>query len=170
MCTPATLHFARALRRDATDAERLLWYHLRDRRLAGVEFGRQHPVGPFVADFLSLEAGIIVEGDGSRHAASTEAGRTTFLERRGFRVLRFWNHDVLVRTETVLAVIHAAVTSSGPHPDPVFRRTPDDVRAASPCCAPPGDSCSAGKAEVLPHRETRWVEDFPRSHRAFPDD
>lgn len=116
MCTPATLHFARALRRDATDAERLLWYHLRDRRLAGVEFRRQHPIGPFVADFLSLEAGIIVEGDGSRHAAGTEAGRTRFLERRGFRVLRFWNHDVLVRTEAVLAVIHAAVTSSGsPH-------------------------------------------------------
>ena len=118
MCNPATLHVARALRRDATDAERLLWYHLRDRRLAGVEFRRQHPVGPFVADFLSLEAGIIVEGVGSRHAASTEAGRTAFLERRGFRVLRFWNHDVLVRTDAVLDVIHAAVMKSGPHPNP----------------------------------------------------
>lgn len=110
MCTPATLHFARALRRDTIDAERLLWYHLRDRRLAGVAFCRQHPVGPFVADFLSPEAALIVEVEGPRYTASPDAGRTAFLERRGFRVLRFWNHDVLVRTEAVLAVIHAAVT------------------------------------------------------------
>ncbi|MEF3082072.1 DUF559 domain-containing protein [Luteimonas sp. SMYT11W] len=107
-CTSAQLQFARQLRRESTDAERLLWFHLRDRRL-GAKFRRQQPVGPFIVDFLSLEAAVIVEVDGSQHQEAVDAGRTRFLERRGFRVLRFWNHDVLVRTESVLEVILASV-------------------------------------------------------------
>lgn len=107
-CTSAKLQFARQLRRESTDAERLLWFHLRDRRL-GVKFRRQQPVGPFIVDFLSLEAMLIVELDGSQHDDDIDAARTRFLERRGYRVLRFWNHDVLVRTESVLDVILASV-------------------------------------------------------------
>ena len=107
-CTSAKLQFARHLRRESTDAERLLWFHLRDRRL-GVKFRRQQPVGPFIVDFLSLEAAVIVEVDGSQHQETVDASRTRFLERRGFRVLRFWNHDALVRTESVLEVILANV-------------------------------------------------------------
>lgn len=115
MCTRATHHFARALRRQSTDAERLLWFHLRDRRLSGAKFRRQHPVGPFIADFLGFETALIVELAGAPHGDSADAARTAFLTRRGFRVLRFWNHDVLVRTEHVLAVIHREVTRRGPH-------------------------------------------------------
>ena len=107
-CTSAQLQFARQIRRESTDAERLLWFHLRDRRL-GVKFRRQQFVGPFIVDFLSLEAAVIVEVDGSQHQEAVDAGRMRFLERRGFRVLRFWNHDVLVRTESVLEVILASV-------------------------------------------------------------
>ncbi|MCD9097660.1 DUF559 domain-containing protein [Luteimonas fraxinea] len=106
--TSAKLQFARHLRRESTDAERLLWFHLRDRRL-GVKFRRQQPVGPFVVDFLSVEAMLIVELDGSQHDDAIDAGRTRFLERRGYRMLRFWNHDALVRTESVLEVILASV-------------------------------------------------------------
>ncbi|MDR6989970.1 DUF559 domain-containing protein [Luteimonas sp. 3794] len=106
--TPAKLQFARQLRRESTDAERLLWFHLRDRRL-GVKFRRQQPVGPFIVDFLSVEARLIVELDGSQHDEGIDASRTCFLERRGYRVLRFWNHDALVRTESVLEVILASV-------------------------------------------------------------
>ena len=98
----------RRLRRDQTEAERVLWQHLRDRRL-GMKFRRQQPVGPFIVEFLSLEAAVIVEVDGSQHQETVGAGRTRFLERRGYRVLRFWNHDVLVRTESVLEVILASV-------------------------------------------------------------
>ncbi len=107
-CTSAQLQFARQIRRESTDAERLLWFHLRDRRL-GAKFRRQQSVGPFIVDFLSLEAAVIVEVDGSQHQEAVDAGRMRFLERRGFRVLRFWNHDVLVRTESVLEVILASV-------------------------------------------------------------
>ncbi|MCD9027027.1 DUF559 domain-containing protein [Luteimonas sp. BDR2-5] len=110
----AKLQFARSLRREMTDAERLLWYHLRNRQLMGVKFRRQHPVGPFVVDFLSLEARLVVEVDGSQHSAGVDAGRTRFLERRGFRMLRLWNHDVLVRTEQVLEAIHAALAAPPP--------------------------------------------------------
>jgi len=106
--TPAKLQFARHLRRESTDAERLLWFHLRDRRL-GVKFRRQQPIGPFIVDFLSVEAAVIIELDGSQHHEDVDAGRTRFLERRGYRVLRFWNHDVLVHTETVLELILANV-------------------------------------------------------------
>ncbi|MDR7193926.1 endonuclease domain-containing protein [Luteimonas terrae] len=106
--TLAKLQFARQLRRESTDAERLLWFHLRDRRL-GAKFRRQQPLGPFIVDFLSVEARLIVEVDGSQHHEAADAGRTRFLERRGYRVLRFWNHDVLVRTESVLEVILANV-------------------------------------------------------------
>jgi len=107
-CTSAQLRFARQLRRESTDAERPLWFHLRDRRL-GVKFRRQLPVGPFIVDFLSVEAMLIVELDGSQHDDDIDAGRTRFLKRRGYRVLRFWNHDALVRTESVLEVILANV-------------------------------------------------------------
>jgi len=112
--TPAKLQFARHLRRESTDAERLLWFHLRDRRL-GVKFRRQQPLGPYIVDFLSVEARLIVELDGSQHQQAVDADRTRFLERRGFRVLRFWNHDALVRTESVLDVILASVA---PRPNP----------------------------------------------------
>jgi len=112
--TSAKRRFARRLRRESTDAERLLWFHLRDRRL-GPKFRRQHPLGPYVVDFLSVEAALIVELDGSQHHADVDADRTHFLERRGYRVLRFWNHDALVRTEAVLEVILASVR---PHPNP----------------------------------------------------
>ena len=111
--TPAKLRFARALRRESADAERLLWFHLRDRRL-GVKFRRQQPVGPYVVDFLSIEAALVVELDGSQHHADLDADRTRFLERRGHRVLRFWNHDVLVHTEAVLEQILATVALTPP--------------------------------------------------------
>ncbi len=114
----ATQQFARTLRRDMTDAERLLWYHLRNRSLIDVKFRRQPPVGPFVVDFLSIEAFLIVEIVGDQHTVQRDAGRSRFLQRRGFRVLHFWNHDVLVRTEQVLEAIHASLSERHPHLNP----------------------------------------------------
>jgi very-short-patch-repair endonuclease len=83
---------ARRLRRDATDAERRLWRILRDRRLEGYKFRRQRPIGPYVADFVSIRYRLIVEVDGSQHLDSaTDARRTEWLERHGWRVVRVWN-------------------------------------------------------------------------------
>jgi very-short-patch-repair endonuclease len=111
--------FARKLRREMTDAERCLWTHLRRHQLAGFRFRRQFPVGPYIVDFMCVEAKLVIEIDGSQHLESaSDAVRSSWLEGQGFRVLRFWNHDVLMRTKEVLAVIFDALAPDGPHPNP----------------------------------------------------
>ena len=101
---------ARALRAASTDAESLLWSKLRDRQMLGLKFRRQHPVGPYFADFACLEIGLIVELDGGQHAdpdaTAHDQYRTAVLTGEGFEVLRFWNHEVLSQTEAVLTRIH----------------------------------------------------------------
>ena len=109
--------FARKLRRNMTGAERRLWFYLRRRQLGGFRFRRQFPVGPYVTDFACLEGNLVIELDGSQHLESaSDAVRTNWLERNGFRVLRFWNDEVLIHTDQVLAVVHEALSSVGPHP------------------------------------------------------
>ena len=89
--------YARGLRRRQTDAERRLWFRLRDRRLLGVKFLRQVPVGLYVVDFCCRERKLIIELDGGQHAdrAARDAGRTEYLARLGSCVLRFWNNEGL---------------------------------------------------------------------------
>ena len=97
-----------------TDAERRLWFHLRRRASGGWKFRRQCPVGPYVVDFVCLEAGLVVEVDGSQHLRSdADLWRTRFLSSRGLRVLRFWNDEVLLQTPQVLEAIHAALERGG---------------------------------------------------------
>ena len=101
---------ARALRNSPTDAERRLWFHLRKRSLRGFKFRRQFPIAGFIADFACIEAQLVVELDGGQHADAVahDAMRTRKLQANGYRVLRFWNHDVLARTPAVLEVIMRA--------------------------------------------------------------
>ncbi|WP_416236138.1 endonuclease domain-containing protein [Pseudomonas citronellolis] len=104
--------FARELRRRQTDAERLLWSRLRDRRLLGWKFRRQVPLGPYVVDFYCHERQLVVELDGGQHLGNAaDVDRDAWLRGQGLRVLRFWNHDVLVRTEGVLEAILLALES-----------------------------------------------------------
>ncbi len=115
MRTKANRDHQRLLRNSQTEAEHVLWQHLRNRRLHGWKFRRQHRIGRYIADFACLERGLVVELDGSQHldAADQDAVRTRFLAARGFRVVRFWNDDVLRETEAVLAAI---ATALAPHP------------------------------------------------------
>ncbi len=93
-----------------TEAENKLWYELRDRRLDRIKFRRQVPIGNYVADFVCLEARLIVEVDGSQHADSDSDGiRSAELKAIGFRVLRFWNDDVLKDLDSVCDTIIAYV-------------------------------------------------------------
>ena len=112
---------ARELRGNATDAERLLWRFLRNRHLSGYRFRRQVPLGPYVADFACLRARLIVEIDGSQHDEHLleELERTHHLARLGFRVIRFWNNEVLLQTEAVLESILEALIQACPHPSPL---------------------------------------------------
>jgi very-short-patch-repair endonuclease len=98
---------ARLLRRNTTDAERKLWSALRRRQLEGFRFRRQHPIGPFTFDLVCLSAKLVIEVDGSQHAEREErdAERKRWLESRGYRVLRFWNNEVLGNSSGVVVVI-----------------------------------------------------------------
>ena len=101
---------ARRMRHAPTEAESLLWRQLRAGRLADYKFKRQKPIGNFIVDFVCFAQKLVIEVDGGQHvdAASDEA-RTRYFGEHGFIVLRFWNDDVLLRTDAVLSTIHAAV-------------------------------------------------------------
>jgi very-short-patch-repair endonuclease len=118
----AKVGFARRLRRNQTDAERVLWFRLRDRRLNGLKFKRQVPFDKYIADFCCAEARLIIELDGGQHATRDETNRTAVLEAMGYLVLRFWNNDVLQNTDGVLEEILNAANrhvQEPPHPDPL---------------------------------------------------
>ena len=102
------------LRRDATDAEQRLWYHLRNRHLGGFKFRRQVTIGPFIADFACVETRVIIEADGGQHGSERDTRRTQYLEALGWKVLRFWNHDILQQTDAVLEVILATCEERAP--------------------------------------------------------
>ncbi|WP_232019254.1 endonuclease domain-containing protein [Sulfuritortus calidifontis] len=91
---------------------------MRNRQLEGCKFRRQHAIGPYIADFVCLEAALILELDGGQHAAATseDARRTAYLQRQGFRVLRFWNNEVLGNLAGVLEVIRQALLKARPSP------------------------------------------------------
>jgi very-short-patch-repair endonuclease len=114
--------FAKALRANATDAEKTLWRLLRSRRLAQMKFRRQVPIGPWIVDFVSFEQRLIIEADGSQHAESEDdKRRDDDLSERGFRVVRFWNNDILLQPQSVMDMIVDVVAQS-----------------PSPVCAPSG--------------------------------
>ena len=114
---------ARGLRHSATDAECALWTHLRSRRFGGSKFRRQHAVSGFVVDFVCLERRLVIELDGSQHfeQADYDLARTAVLAKSGFRVLRFWNNEVLEDIEGVLTAIHQQIAAP-PSPQPLSRQ------------------------------------------------
>ena len=100
-----TSNIAKRLRKEMTDAERRLWEYLRAGRLEGFKFRRQHPVPHYVLDFCCIECGLAVELDGSQHSEDADASRSRHLESQGWRIVRFWNNDVLNNTDAVIEAI-----------------------------------------------------------------
>jgi very-short-patch-repair endonuclease len=111
---------ARTLRRDATEVEKKLWQHLRQPPFKAYHFRRQATIGAYFADFASHKAKIVIEVDGGQHSGSAaDEVRTRYLEANGYRVLRFWNNEVLANMAGVLSIIDAAVNADRPPtPDP----------------------------------------------------
>ena len=109
---------ARRLRRQQTDAERILWFRLRGRRLANWKFKRQAPIDCFIVDFVCTDARLIVELDGGQHAVRTrqDEERTRTLETMGYLVLRFWNNDVMRNLDGVLEEILNTLNQQPPEP------------------------------------------------------
>ena len=108
---------ARHLRANMTDTERLLWRHLRMRQIQDFKFRRQAPIGHYIVDFVSLEAKLIIEVDGGHHArqVAKDSLRTSWLNSQGFKVLRFWDMEVLKETGSVLEAIWKELS---PHLNP----------------------------------------------------
>ncbi len=107
--TPTTLHHARAMRREPTKAENLLWQRLRRRQVGDYKFRRQHPIGRYIVDFYCHEARLIIEVDGDVHAfqEAYDAERAAWLEGQGYQLVRFSNLDVLQNLAGVLEAIYA---------------------------------------------------------------
>jgi very-short-patch-repair endonuclease len=110
---------ARSLRQNETDAERKMWTVLRSRRFSGFKFRRQQPLGHYIVDFFCKDRGLIVELDGGQHLydVKNDEERTIFIESHGFRVLRFWDHEVLKDPRSVLEILW----KGPPHPGPLPR-------------------------------------------------
>ncbi len=113
---------ARALRSNLTDAEQLLWRHIRLRQINGHKFRRQRPIGPYIVDFVCLEKQVVIEVDGGQHSDNKayDATRDHWLKSQGYRVLRFWNNEVLTNIEGVMEIIQCAVNEPPPVSSPVF--------------------------------------------------
>lgn len=101
-----------------TDAEKWVWARLRNRELCGWKFRRQHPIGPFIVDFVCIEKKLIIELDGGQHAENLEsdAKRSEYLREKGYQMLRFWNNDVLKEGEVVLEAILSSLKENAPSP------------------------------------------------------
>jgi very-short-patch-repair endonuclease len=107
---------SRALRKNATDAERKLWSVLRGRQLNGLKFRKQVEIDGYVVDFLCAERRLIIEVDGGQHTPERDARRSAYLESQGFRLIRFWNDDVLQNIDGVWTMIEEALETTPPHP------------------------------------------------------
>jgi very-short-patch-repair endonuclease len=106
---------ARALRSNQTDAEKKLWWRLRNRQIADAKFVRQEPIGPYIVDFVCREQRLIVEVDGGQHADSpTDKVRDAWLTSHNYRVMRFWNNDALKNMDGVLTTIISAIDRKSP--------------------------------------------------------
>jgi very-short-patch-repair endonuclease len=101
--------FAKSLRKRTTDTEQLLWRHLRAKHFGGLKFRRQQPIGTYIVDFVCFEKKIIVELDGGQHTQPEEMRndriRDQWFETQGYKILRFWDNEVLTNTQGVLEVI-----------------------------------------------------------------
>jgi very-short-patch-repair endonuclease len=125
--TPKIMHRAGELRQNQTEAEAKLWSRLRAHRMAGVQFRRQHAIGNYIVDFCSPRRKLIIELDGSQHLdqAQYDLERTRYFESKGYRVLRFWNHDVMNKIDAVLNTIWNELNSVLPPQPPAPPPNPE---------------------------------------------
>jgi very-short-patch-repair endonuclease len=136
------------MRHVPADAERALWRHLRHLAVAGSHFRRQATIGPYFADFACHTSRLVIEIDGGQHneaiGVARDARRTADLESRGYRVLRFWNNDVLSNVEGMMETIAAAARTCPPTPPRHAAHGGRGEDGALRCCSPPHTSAASG--------------------------
>lgn len=134
--TKRLVPYAKDLRKRSTDAELALWSRVRGRHLCGLKFRRQHPMGKYIVDFICLESKVIIELDGGQHAdpeiKAYDRQRDDWLENEGYKILRFWDNDVLSNTDGIVEVIMEHCSGHPPlHPSPQGRGNKKRERFAS---------------------------------------
>jgi len=148
--------FAKEMRQAPTDAEARLWHFLRNRRLDGWKFRRQHALANYIVDFICVDGRLVIELDGGQHAdifaKEKDAQRSAFLAERGFRVLRFWNNEVLQQTASVLEQILATLDELK-HPSP--QPSPQGEREYDACLFV--ESSRPAKNEAIYSTGVTWV-------------
>ena len=141
--SPNKVKRRRGLRRNSTDAEMRIWLALRDRRLGGYKFIRQEAIGPYIVDFVCRDRRVIIELDGGQHSESTrDQERDAFLTSEGYKVLRFWNNDVMSNRDGVLETILAELERYAVK-EPLTRPS---LREGHPLPAPKSDVSDFGSA------------------------
>jgi very-short-patch-repair endonuclease len=157
--TDMSLDRARELRRNQTDAEKRLWGLLRANRL-GWKFKRQQPLGPFIADFICFEAWLVIEADGGQHGGCrSDEARDAWMQQRGYRVLRFWNNEVLGNLDGVAERIcqALAVTPPSPRPSPARGEGASTVLTRGPTPMPAHRPSATHTAPESPAASGRWM-------------
>ena len=134
---------ARQMRRQSTDAERLLWSKLRDRRMMNCKFRRQYPMGRYIVDFVCRKRNIIIEIDGGHHIDQQDYDtvRTEWLQSQGFEVIRYWDNDVLTQLDSVLESIGNALEKCGKQPSPSPAASSANGSATPPKAKPSRQVC-----------------------------
>jgi len=136
-------NYAKSLRQNMTEAEQLLWKHLRAHRLGSEKFRRQQTLGPYIVDFVHFGARLVIEADGGQHnGAASDTVRDAWLKSQGYRVLRFWNHAILQNVEGVLVVVMGALAEVRPPlPRPLSHKGRGESESPSP---PAGEGLGRG--------------------------
>ena len=132
------IQIAKALRHRMTDSERQLWTQLRAHRMKPWKFKRQQPIGPYIVDFVCFQANLVIEVDGGQHQDNmADLARDAWLEGQGFRVLRFWNNEVLKEMpavlEKIMEILHPSATAPG------VALPPASMRSSPPAPLPQGE-------------------------------
>ncbi len=160
--SPQTLQRAQALRQNQTNAEGLLWHYLSRKQLAGYRFRRQQPIGPYIADFACLSEKLLIELDGGQYAERTASDnrRDRFLQEKGYRVLRFWNHEVFENCFGVLESIYAAL----PHHPPLEGGSKDGSLSGRGSPPPPQPAPSGLASATPPPGGSDWTVERTRAY------
>ena len=160
--SPQTLQRAQALRQNQTNAEGLLWHYLSRKQLAGHKFRRQQPIGPYIADFACLSEKLLIELDGGQHAEQTASDnrRDRFLQEKGYRILRFWNHEVFENCFGVLESIYAAL----PHHPPLEGGSKDGSLSGRGSPPPPQPAPGGLASATPPPGGSDWTVERARAY------